>query len=1652
MLAAVKNLIPFSGRTIGSDRITKFLSFALIVGLLQTLSWTYQIIEAPVSEAASTYAPSNGGESLTILSGIETLTITMLGGGGGTGATDGAGNTLRQPGARGKVVLVIKNPASGARFVFYPGNKGSNGATGTGNAGGSGGADTDPVWDFYGGNGGAAGINGSSGSGGGGGAATTLHYQAPGNSFTGLTAVAGGSGGGGGSANVSGSGSDGFSSNVSASGTNRYGANGTSMNSSCNNSNDGGGGGGGGGGLYGGDGGTLISHTSECSGNGGYRGRNWSDVLNSIYFSRVESTDSANNTANGSIDVVANLSTPSSISASATSNTYGSISVSWAAAPAARGFDVRLYDSNSNSLMSPKRVAAGTYSTTITSSDYSSIAHGTTYFVSVSAIGNSEAPYVNSPESAKFSATTLAPPGSTSDTDTAISFNGSSNQTASGPTAFNVFRDTFTVSSWVYPTSYGCKGGSPEANDDNCQILGKGTGFRLVIGSSSGSNEGKIGYYWNDYIYPYVTYSAYKLNLNEWHHVAFSREGSGSNQAKIYIDGNVVFQTTQSSSVIGNEFPFSVGVQNLSSSGIYSKFIGQIDEVKISSRARTQDEIKTDMQNHNISESSFTHYYDFNENTGSTVYNRIPNAAVSTNLTISGGGSFDSSKIFSIDTTTASAYTIIKFFRTFLVNSNGWRTPANISSIRYLVVGGGGGGGGGYNGGGGGAGGFRETNTAISPNTVYNIEIGAGGNGAFSTFGPTSGGGSTIRNNSNALDSITANGGGRGATEQQDMPGGPNAASDPDGRNSAGGSGGGGAHGATNSTTWGVTQSGAPGNIGGYSPSEGFAGGNGNSNSSDPCCAALAGGGGGGAGGTGGNASNNGISGSPGAGGIGRSTFITGTQLDLAGGGGGAGRYGNLSGAIIRGSSASHGGGAGAQNTTAEQSATFAGASGTVNTGGGGGGGGSIVGKASGGDGASGFVAIRYITSKPTIITQPTNDTSTAGAVDTFTISTSVAPAPLTKSVQWQFTADTTTAVVANITGWTNVTTGTGFNTDTFTTAALTKSMNKYRYRAIVTFSDTATISSIETSSVVTLTVNDSITITSDTSTITRKYGDTQTVRTIAYSGGTTSTGAVGTSTSHSVSRPFTSLSSGKITLDTSTSTARLIIDTRTAVGTYYETITVTDSRSATSSYTQKIVVTEADTLTITSGTPATLTYTGAQAIFDETITVTGLVKGDLVSGVTYNYSASSATCANGGLCNVGDIGPSGGYVFYVSPTVINVAAGISTGGIYLEAAPVSQQGTAEFGCTGTNTPGTSYSVGSGAANTLAIINACATAGIAARVTSNLTFAGYSDWFMPSLDEMTAIYNNLYRNTPSLGGFTGLDYGSSSQGTNGNGYQAYWWFGNGALSGQTNKNLPVAYRPVRAFNPTYTSSINYGPSTTKPTGAGTYTITPSALTFSDGALSNYIFVNYETSTLTINKARQDTLTITSKLAPYNGGTSRMKLTTTGGTDTGTVTYAIVSGGTATGCSIETSELIYTSAGTCRVVATKATTLNYLITYSDTVTITLSAFVSNQQQQTQSVPTQLPLNGANSLETTTVTAALLTITGVTNSGGGAYTIAGTGFTNVSVVRIGGTDLVLNTNYTVTSTTAISITNASGMVGPLFIYLSDGQQAVRFEFPN
>jgi hypothetical protein len=58
--------------------------------------------------------------------------------------------------------------------------------------------------------------------------------------------------------------------------------------------------------------------------------------------------------------------------------------------------------------------------------------------------------------------------------------------------------------------------------------------------------------------------------------------------------------------------------------------------------------------------------------------------------------------------------------------------------------------------------------------------------------------------------------------------------------------------------------------------------------------------------------------------------------------------------------------------------------------------------------------------------------------------------------------------------------------------------------------------------------------------------------------------------------------------------------------------------------------------------------------------------------------------------------------------------------------------------------------MGAGQANTTAIVNGCSTTGIAARICDELVLNGYSDWFLPSYDELNQMY--IQRNL--IGGFS----------------------------------------------------------------------------------------------------------------------------------------------------------------------------------------------------------------------------------------------------------------------------------------------------------
>jgi alpha-tubulin suppressor-like RCC1 family protein len=101
--------------------------------------------------------------------------------------------------------------------------------------------------------------------------------------------------------------------------------------------------------------------------------------------------------------------------------------------------------------------------------------------------------------------------------------------------------------------------------------------------------------------------------------------------------------------------------------------------------------------------------------------------------------------------------------------------------------------------------------------------------------------------------------------------------------------------------------------------------------------------------------------------------------------------------------------------------------------------------------------------------------------------------------------------------------------------------------------------------------------------------------------------------------------------------------------------------------------------------------------------------------------------------------------------------------------------------------------------------------------------------------------------------------------------------------------------------------------------------------------------------LTVSKASQSSLSITSTSSTY--GTA-LTLTTSGGSGTGAVTFAVTSAGSA-GCSISSGNVLNANTpGTCTVTATKATSTNHLATSSSATTITFA----RQSQSALSIAT------------------------------------------------------------------------------------------------
>jgi hypothetical protein len=712
----------------------------------------------------------------------------------------------------------------------------------------------------------------------------------------------------------------------------------------------------------------------------------------------------------------------------------------------------------------------------------------------------------------------ITTPPANSETDTAVSMNGSPYYYGYYRNDFT-FDDLFTLEAWIKPTST-CSTGTCAFFSTEATLVTKiaaGYFYYALYGTAS-------NWEWIN--------TGVVIPSDQWSHIAFSKvlTGNQTEALKLYLNGQVVYTRSGSPYRASSATNVLTDVVNPISSWYYvgaragdgTRFYGSIDEFKYWSSARSQTEIATDMHSNSTSDSNLKIYYDFNSDS-------LSNSLDVQNLAINGGGRTHLKASTTMtyepiaDQATSGPYTTVTFQRTYVTQNGGWKVPSQVTALSAIVLAGGGGGGAesddtGWFGGGGGAGGYQlVTQTGLNRNLMA-VEVGVGGRGGEQVSRGAIATTLPTDGQNSKFGSIISTGGGAGGVSYTS------------GRinGSSGGSGGGGAT---------YSGSGGAGVVGQ---------GNNGGNAASSCCA---GGGGGGYSSAGGNGS------APSAG----------TSV------GGAAGNGLLNPIYIAGKSPQYlaAGGAGGSYTSAGSVGSLGGTAAwtnaTANSGSGGGGGGSSPTNPDkpGGRGGSGIVIVRWITATVPSYTKPANANLNVGMTETFTVNVSAdsATAQLTRTFKWE----SSTAGAAG--PWTLLKQGTGSSnaslawvpTDTSTSGS------NYLYRLTVTDSDTAGLF-ITDSSTAYATINLGLGIS----------GSNSVGKTINSSKDETFTVTNGTPTYRYSLSPTIS----GITLDTRTAGFPVLRFAETiTVGTYLETLTVTDSVSASISFPITIKVSGPPTL-----------------------------------------------------------------------------------------------------------------------------------------------------------------------------------------------------------------------------------------------------------------------------------------------------------------------------------------------------------------------------------------------------------------------------------------------------------------------------------------
>ena len=156
----------------------------------------------------------------------------------------------------------------------------------------------------------------------------------------------------------------------------------------------------------------------------------------------------------------------------------------------------------------------------------------------------------------------------------------------------------------------------------------------------------------------------------------------------------------------------------------------------------------------------------------------------------------------------------------------------------------------------------------------------------------------------------------------------------------------------------------------------------------------------------------------------------------------------------------------------------------------------------------------------------------------------------------------------------------------------------------------------------------------------------------------------------------------------------------------------------------------------------------------------------------------------------IGDIGPSGvGKVIYDAGSVQSWGRYIEAAEPYTDAGQRVWSGQQFVSCGASGT-----AIGTGKSNTAAIIAQSNTANCAATICTAFNGGGFTDWFLPSRDEMTQWYNQKSYFTSVN---TGREYWTSSETASDGGYAIYMVTGGISVKGKSSGYLS---RPMRYFS------------------------------------------------------------------------------------------------------------------------------------------------------------------------------------------------------------------------------------------------------------